>query len=78
MNVSAHDRREAADKAEAYYERIEELQGSLYDQIQSLLDTTSPARALLTAFTEFDAEFSRVQNDLSDLHRTLGTPRNHP
>lgn len=74
QQVSANDLKLAAGEAEDYYGKIEGVQKNLYDQVNQLMLgwQGEASRVFLTAFKEFDEEFSQVQNSLSDLHQKLG------
>ncbi|OYO25009.1 hypothetical protein CGZ93_00630 [Enemella dayhoffiae] len=72
--VSASDLKQAAGEAEDYYGKIEKVQKNLYTQINGLMQgwKGDASRIFLTAFKEFDEEFSDVQNSLDNLHKKLG------
>ncbi|OYN96331.1 WXG100 family type VII secretion target [Enemella evansiae] len=74
QQVSANDLKVAAGEAEDFYGKIEGVQKNLYTQIDGLMAgwQGQAARVFLTAFKEFDEEFSQVQNSLSELHQKLG------
>ncbi|WP_432559996.1 hypothetical protein [Granulicoccus sp. GXG6511] len=65
----------ALDMTDAYYGRVADIQAVLHDRVTGLLSVVPDGhgcREFLSTFLRVDAEFSAVQNSLSELHAALG------